>query len=101
LLPGTLSLIEQGVASTLSDANRQILVHCQQQQPVAEALLTALCDPQTAGGLLFCLHADYAKQALQRLDSKGIAAAEIGKVLVKKPSNDAAILLNSGHTGKV
>lgn len=101
LLPGTLSLIEQGVASTLSEANRQILVHCHQQSPVDDALLTALCDPQTAGGLLFCLPADHAEQALQQLDSKGIAAADIGKVLVKDRPDHAAILLNSGHTVNV
>jgi selenide,water dikinase len=101
LLPGTLSLIQQGVASTLSDANRQILVHCQQPQPVDDALLTALCDPQTAGGLVFCLPADYAGQALQHLDREGIAATDIGKVLVKDRPDHAAILLNSGHTGSV
>lgn len=101
LLPGTLSLIQQGVASTLSDANRQILVHCQQPQPVDDALLTALCDPQTAGGLVFCLPADYAGQALQHLDREGIAASDIGKVLVKDRPDHAAILLNSGHTGSV
>ncbi|MEQ3725615.1 selenide, water dikinase SelD [Alcanivorax sp.] len=101
LLPGTLSLIRQGVASTLSDANRHILMQCEQPKPVDDALLTALCDPQTAGGLLFCLPADYARQALQQLDQAGIAAADIGKVLVKSPPNHASILLDSSHTGSV
>ncbi|KZY39745.1 hypothetical protein A3730_23200 [Alcanivorax sp. HI0044] len=101
LLPGTLALICRGVASTLSDANRQILVHCQQPQPVDDALLTALCDPQTAGGLLFCLPASYAQQALQHLDSEGVNAVDIGKVLVKDRPDHAEILLNSGHTGSV
>ena len=101
LLPGTLSLIRQGVASTLSEANRHILMQCEQSEPVDDSLLTALCDPQTAGGLLFCLPGDYAQQALQQLDKAGIAAADIGKVLVKTPPDHAAILLNSSHTGSV
>ncbi|MBQ25094.1 selenide, water dikinase SelD [Alcanivorax sp.] len=101
LLPGTLSLIRQGVASTLSEANRHILMQCEQSEPVDDSLLTALCDPQTAGGLLFCLPGDYAQQALQQLDKAAIAAADIGKVLVKDHPDDAAILLNNGHTGNV
>ncbi|MED5389643.1 MAG: selenide, water dikinase SelD [Pseudomonadota bacterium] len=82
LLPGTLSLIEQGVQSTLSDANRHVLMHCDTQQ-IAEPLLTALCDPQTAGGLLFCVPENAVESALARLRESQVKVTEIGKVLVK------------------
>ena len=93
LLPGTLSLIEQGVTSTLSDANRQVLMHCQVDDTVSDHWLTALCDPQTSGGLVFCLPAEQAEHALQQLDESGVAVTDIGKVVVKNGEGSADILL--------
>ena len=92
LLPGTLSLIENGVTSTLNGANRQVLMHCDTQH-VAESLLTALCDPQTAGGLLFSIPEAAVKQAQERLREAGVNVSEIGKVLVKDATSSASILL--------
>lgn len=92
LLPGTLSLIENGVTSTLNDANRQVLMHCDTQH-IAESLLTALCDPQTAGGLLFSIPDAAVEQAQERLREAGVKVIEIGKVLVKNTDNSASILL--------
>jgi len=93
LLPGTLSLIENGVVSTLNEANRQVLMHCDTQQ-VAESLLTILCDPQTAGGLLFSIPEAALAQALVQLREAGVNASEIGKVLVKNGDSSRDILLH-------
>ncbi len=94
LLPGTLELIDNGVASTLSEANRHALLHCQNHASVSDAVLTALCDPQTSGGLLFCVPNEDAKDALQRLAMNGVTGCVIGKVLVKDEKNEAAILIS-------
>ena len=93
LLPGTLTLIDQGVQSTLSEANRQSLVQCGWSHDVSEAMLTALCDPQTSGGLLFCLPAETLPASLQKLSNNGVMATVIGKVLVKDGENSEAIYL--------
>lgn len=93
LLPGTLSLIEKGVSSTLNEANRNVLMHCDTQQ-VAEPLLTTLCDPQTAGGLLFSIPEEALPRALTQLREAGVNATEIGKVLVKNSELSADILLH-------
>jgi len=93
LLPGTLTLIQEGIASTLSDTNRQILMHCQAHERVSEALKTALCDPQTSGGLVFCLPAAMSEHAQQQLAQNGVKSAVIGKVLVKNRHGDADIFL--------
>ena len=92
LLPGTLSLIENGVTSTLNDANRQVLMHCHAQH-IADAMLTALCDPQTAGGLLFSIPETDLEHALARFREARVKVMEIGKVLVKNDAFSAAILL--------
>ena len=93
LLPGTLSLIEQGVSSTLNEANRNVLMHCDTQQ-VAEPLLTTLCDPQTAGGLLFSIPEEALPRALTQLREAAVNVSEIGKVLVKNNESSRDILLH-------
>lgn len=93
LLPGTLSLIEEGIASTLSEANRQVLLHCEHDAGTSDALLTALCDPQTSGGLVFCVPAAEKKDALHQLTINGVNSTVIGKVLVKDEKNAASIFI--------
>ena len=93
LLPGTLSLIEKGVSSTLNEANRNVLMHCDTQQ-VAEPLLTILCDPQTAGGLLFSIPEEALPRAVTLLREAAVNASEIGKVLVKNNESSRDIVLH-------
>ena len=93
LLPGTLSLIQHGVQSTLSEANRQSLIQCRWDTTVPDTLLTALCDPQTSGGLLFCLNPETLTTSLQKLADNGVMGTVIGKVLVKDGENSEAIYL--------
>ncbi|MZR64087.1 selenide, water dikinase SelD [Alcanivorax sp. DP30] len=93
LLPGTLSLIENGVASSLSEANRQSLMQCRWSNAVSDMLLTALCDPQTSGGLLFCLAQETLTTSLQKMADNGVMGTVIGKVLVKDGENPEAIYL--------
>lgn len=93
LLAGTLSLIEHGVQSTLNEANRQSLIQCHRNNTVPEPLLTALCDPQTSGGLLFCLAQETLTTSLQKLAHYGVMGTVIGKVLVKDGENSDVIYL--------
>ncbi len=94
LLPGTLELIQEGINSTLSEANRQILMQCQHDSAVNDEMLTALCDPQTSGGLVFCLPSEQQDDALQQLATNGVNGTVIGKVLVKDEKNAASIFIN-------
>lgn len=94
LLPGTLELIQEGVTSTLSEANRQILMQCQHDDAINDEVLTALCDPQTSGGLVFCIPAAQQDDALQQLAINGVNSTVIGKVLVKDEKNAASIFIN-------
>ena len=94
LLPGTLTLIDNQVTSTLSEANRLGLLQCQRNATVSDTLLTALCDPQTSGGLLFCLAEDTLIPALKKLSENGVMASVIGKVLVKDGENPGVITLD-------
>jgi selenide,water dikinase len=68
-------------------------MHCDTQQ-VAEPLLTLLCDPQTAGGLLFSIPEEALPRVLTQLREAGVNASEIGKVLVKNGDSSRDILLH-------
>ena len=67
-------------------------MHCDTQH-ITESLLTALCDPQTAGGLLFSIPETDLEHALARFREARVKVMEIGKVLVKNDAFSAAILL--------
>lgn len=93
LLPGTIDLIKDGVTSTLNEANRNALLHCAHDDTFDDAMLTALCDPQTSGGLVFCVPGEHTSDALQRLAMNGVNGVAIGKVLVKDEKNAASIFI--------
>ena len=78
LLPGTCILLEQGIRSTLHDANRAAirLAEDSRYHPVAEVLF----DPQTSGGLLAALPRIQAEAAVDRLHAGGQTAAIIGRL---------------------
>ncbi|WP_101674908.1 selenide, water dikinase SelD [Alloalcanivorax mobilis] len=84
LLPGTLELIERGVGSTLKPANDQVLARCQRPRVADhDPRLAAATDPQTSGGLLFCLAEEHLSEALAALRQAGVPACVAGAITVK------------------
>lgn len=86
-LPGALSLLAQGYASTLAPSNAEVLealrglVHLQDPGPQGSTLEALLIDPQTCGPLLAALPWERAEQAVWALREAGFAqAAVIGRV---------------------
>jgi selenide,water dikinase len=85
-LPGALTLLEQGLASSLAPANASALAlledRVQWQGPVDGARRALLIDPQTCGPLLAAVPADRIEAALAELHQAGfLEAAAIGHVL--------------------
>jgi selenide, water dikinase len=79
LLPGVLSLVAQGVASTLKPANDAALAACHMAPRWHDhPLLTLLTDPQTSGGLLAAVAPTEADACLLALRKLGLPAARIG-----------------------
>ena len=78
LLPGAGILVEQGIRSSLHDANRAAvrLADDSRGNPIAELLF----DPQTSGGLLAALPRVQAEAAVDRLQAGGQTAAIIGRL---------------------
>ena len=71
---GAMELSEQGIRSTIWDANRAAIKAEIPDTPAADLLF----DPQTAGGLLAALPATIAGQALNDIRAMGHDAALIG-----------------------
>jgi selenide, water dikinase len=79
LLPGALSLVTMGVASTLKPANDAALAACHMAPRwLHHPLLTLLTDPQTSGGLLAAVAPAEANACLRALRALGQPAAQIG-----------------------
>ncbi|MFZ9318462.1 MAG: selenide, water dikinase SelD [Vulcanococcus sp.] len=88
VLPGALSLLEQGMTSSLAPANALALAQLEPEGSVRlRGAVTAaqrqlLVDPQTCGPLLAALPAEQAEGALEALRCSGFSeAAVIGRVL--------------------
>ncbi|MEB3326349.1 MAG: selenide, water dikinase SelD [Synechococcus sp.] len=84
-LPGALTLLNQGLASSLAPANASALVlledRVELQCPVDAARQALLIDPQTCGPLLAAIPADHIDAALAEMGSAGFPdAAVIGHV---------------------
>lgn len=58
LLTGALALSQQSIHSTLYPGLRHLRQRCQTKEPLSEARLRLLLDPQTSGGLLAALPGD-------------------------------------------
>jgi selenide,water dikinase len=84
-LDGALALFEKGVASSLDAGNRTAFEVVTGNSDAALAAL--LVDPQTAGGLLAGVAAQYAAACLDALRGAGYRATEIGVV---RPREGAA-----------
>jgi selenide,water dikinase len=84
LLPGARECVRVGHVPGGLKANREFAECVVEYGPaVEEDLKTLLYDPQTAGGLLISVAHGDAARLMNALQSKGIAAVEIGNVLAK------------------
>jgi selenide,water dikinase len=83
-LPGARECVRAGHVPGGLKANREFAECVVEYGPaVEEDLKTLLYDPQTAGGLLISVAHGDAARLMNALQSKGVAAVEIGNVLVK------------------
>jgi selenide,water dikinase len=82
MLPGAEELARQGFVSggTLANLDRLSSVMSADDR-IAEELLVLLHDAQTSGGLLLSAEASIADTLLAELSGRGLAAAEVGRVL--------------------
>lgn len=82
LLEGALDCVRASHIPGGLKANREF-AECvlQYEDKIPEALKTLLFDPQTAGGLLISVEAAASKELTRRLQTAGVPAAEIGKIL--------------------
>jgi selenide, water dikinase len=82
LLPGAAELLQQGVESTLTPANRERTGPLSLGVPPADARVQALFDPQTCGGLLIGVAPDDAGRLVTELHEQGYAdACAVGEVV--------------------
>ena len=80
-LDGALSLLADGIASSLQPANQTYAAALTGSAATDHGAYPLLFDPQTAGGLLASLPADRAEACLDRLHDLGYGAAvAIGEV---------------------
>ena len=80
VLDGAMTLLREGLASSLHAGNSIALSSLTGETAQDPALAALLIDPQTAGGLLAGVPADRATDCLAELQRLGYRAAEIGVV---------------------
>jgi selenide,water dikinase len=85
ILPGALESIRAGFIPGGLNANRDF-AECvaEGKDGVPEDLWTLLFDPQTAGGLLISVNAGDCKKLIDELQSAGVPARAIGRVLSER-----------------
>jgi len=98
LIPGALDAVRLGAIPGGLLANRDFascVVADAPQGTIPDNVRTLLYDPQTAGGLLISVAADYGAALLDALCQKGLPAAKIGGVLAARSDADGgpAIIL--------
>jgi selenide,water dikinase len=95
-LDGALDLLARGVASSLAAANRAALsALVAEEGGPSDPIAALLVDPQTAGGLLAGVPAEYAAACLAELGALGCRAAEIG-VVVPRSGSEPRVRLEPG-----
>jgi selenide,water dikinase len=84
LLPGALDAVRAGMIPGGLNNNRDFIGDCVGfADSVPEENRALLFDPQTAGGLLVAIDANFIEKALELFERAGLAAARIGRVLPK------------------
>jgi selenide,water dikinase len=81
VLPGALNLAEQGIRSSLAQANSRALADFDCSTMTDAARLALLADPQTSGGLLACVSSEQADPCLQALREADVDAQVIGQMM--------------------
>jgi selenide, water dikinase len=82
--PGAVEAAREGHLSGGLKNNRAFVSDCAEFAPqVAAEYQNLLFDPQTSGGLLVAIAADHADSALQSLQSHGVNARRVGRVVAK------------------
>lgn len=84
-LPGALSLSRQGIASSLSPANRRFQ-NSVKGEPHDQALWSLLADPQTSGGFLLSVAPEASASILATLRELGFTAASVIGTLRAQPA---------------
>jgi selenide,water dikinase len=77
LLPGALTLAEQGVRSTLYPQLQPLLLRCSMADSLSQRCVDLLIDPQTSGGLLIAIAPE---EALRFVEALGGDAAIVGRI---------------------
>jgi selenide,water dikinase len=84
LLPDALEAVREGMIPGGLKNNREFLGDCVGFAPnVPEENRALLYDPQTSGGLLVAIAADYAENAIAALQVHGVLAERVGRVRSK------------------
>ncbi len=89
LLQGARALAEDGIRSSLFEANSQVLNLYTGADQLSPATQSIVCDPQTSGGLLGIVPAELAEQAVTQLHEQGYQHA---CVIAKLSSNASSVL---------
>lgn len=92
MLPGAEALAAAGVQSSLAPANRAALFGALSGGGTDDPREALLYDPQTAGGLLAALPAEAAASAIEDLESAGIDARIIGRLIEPRQGGGAIAL---------
>ncbi len=94
LLSGTKSLLQQGIESTLSPANRDAETSIQiSESRRGQPEYAAIFDPQTCGGLLLGVRPEDVESVLEQLRAQsGVPAAVIGEV-VEESTGESRLLM--------
>jgi selenide,water dikinase len=83
-LPGATEAAREGFLPGGLKNNRDFIADCVGfDQKVPQEYRDLLFDPQTSGGLLIAIAAEFADAAISALDSHGVIARRIGKVITK------------------
>jgi len=81
LLPGARQAVVSGAIPGGLIANRNWAAERTDWGNVGETEVALACDPQTSGGLLAALPADHVVSLLADLESRGVGAAAVGRVV--------------------
>lgn len=93
-LPGTIEVLERGIASTLAPENERVFeAVANSERYSGDARMRLLADPQTAGGLLIAVPGSAACDCLERLISSEYCSATIIGRARAAPTSSARLVL--------
>jgi selenide,water dikinase len=95
LLPGTARLVDAGFRTGGAGRNREHLAEKLHLAPgLAPALVEAVVDPQTSGGLLVSLPGSQAPGYVGALRKRGLRPAIVGKVVARPPRSPVLVAID-------